>query len=30
MNLNYRISKLDAHLNKKGMIELVDQIKEKL
>ena len=30
MNLNYRISKSDVHLNKKGMIELVDQIKEKL
>ncbi len=30
MNLNYRISQSDAHLNKKGMIELVNQIKEKL
>jgi hypothetical protein len=30
MNLNYRISKSDSHLNIKGMIELVNQIKEKL
>jgi hypothetical protein len=29
-NLDHRISTSDAHLNKKGMIELVDQIKEKL
>ena len=29
-DLDYRISAADAHLNKKGMIELVDQIKEKL
>ena len=30
MDLNYRISNLDSHLNIKGMIELVNQIKEKL